>query len=351
MENKLEMLKELYSHSSENVYILSYDLELIWSSKMEFSALFGGETPKKILENESKPIKSGEYFFRCGNQDFSGRIIDYPEQKLYILEISRESIIQSYFKCDAIKGFFSNHVAQVRQSVSGISAAVFMLRKKFDEEGVDSYNEYLDVTSGNCYKLLKSVFNTSELIKYSDEIPELYIINLTSMLNKFTDICKDILRGKIDLVLNVAPELYIKAEPNRLTACILSLIVAAGKNIPNCTKIYLEAEKAADSVSITVYAQSCERKNERRLLSSFERLYDSDASDSELLVISQFCHTFNGTFYKADDPESGGKIYSIKLPYCDDTGNIAIFRSENDSYIADKFSIHRIVLSELVDLY
>lgn len=350
MENKLEMLKELYSHSSENVYILNYDLEVLWSSKEEFSAFFGGETPKKLLENESKPIKSGEYFFRCGNLDFPGRIINYPEQKLYILEISRENIMHSYFKCDSVKGFFSNHVAQVRQSVSGISAAVFMLRNQFDEEGIDRGSDYLDVTSGNCYKLLKSAFSMFELIKYTDEMPDLYIIDLTSMLNEFTDICKDILSGQIDLVLNAVPGLYIKSDPDRLTACMLSLIVAAGKSTAGCVRIYLKAERDADSISLTVYAESGERKNERRLLSSFERLYDSDASDSELLVISQFCSTFNGIFYMADDPESGGKIYSIKLPYCDDTDNIAVFRSENDSYIADKFSIHRIVLSELVDL-
>lgn len=350
MKNELDMLKEIFSHSSENVYIMNYDFEILWYSKEELSNFFGSMKIEKLLENEKKPLKSGEYFFRCSGQEFSGRIINYSDKKLYVLQMSGEDVISSYLKCRSIKEFFYNHVAQVKHFVSGISTSVFMLRKQLDNKDTNKCMEYLDVTSGNCYKLLKSVLGPSELIKYTEDMPKPLKINLTEMLEKFVDICRGILRNQIGLILNAAPELYIKADADRLTICMLSLIVAAGKNNPDCSNIVIDAEKIGNYVSVTVSARSGEKKFVQSLFSKFEKLYDSEVSDSELLIIYRFCRTYNGTFFIADEPEKGGRVYSLKFLYCNDIDDVIEFKSSSALYGTDRFSVYHVMLSEIANI-
>lgn len=351
MTNELDTLKNIFSHSSENVFILNYDFETLWYNKTELMNFFSGVTFKELFGKENRILESGEYFFTYNGLEFSSRIINYKEQQLYVIQMSGDDVMYASIKCGAVREFFANQAAQVRQAVTGISCSVNMLHKALDEAGMQDKEELLDITAGNCYKLLKSVLNTTELIRYTEDSIDAVKINLTDALEEFADICRKILKGQIELVLKAAPELYIKADSERLTACLLSLTVLTGRHNPDCHTIMINAEKIGESVSITAAAKTDGEKAEKKVFSELERLYEKETADSDLFVVCRFCRTFGGTIFIADAPETGGKMYSLKFPFFNGSGENTKFSSPAQSYRSDKFSKYHIALSDIAEIY
>lgn len=351
MENELDTLKNIFSHSSENVFIMNYEFEILWHNKTELLNFFSGTTFKELLGKENRILESGEYFFTYNGLEFSGRIINYKEQQLYVLQMSGDDVMYASIKSGAVREFFINQAAQVRQAVTGISFAANMLRKTLDEAGIHDREKLLDITAGNCYKLLKSVLNTTELIRYTEDTSETVKIDLTDALTEFAEICRRILKGQIDIVLKAAPELYIKADTERLTACLLSLTVLTGRHNPGCSVIMLDAERVGGNVSVTASAKREGEKTGKKVFSEFERLYENETADSDLFVVCRFCRRFGGTVFIADAPETGGKIYSLKFPSCNDSGGTTKFSSSVRSYHENKFSKYHIALSDIAEIY
>lgn len=351
MKNELDTLKNIFSNSSENVFIMNYEFEILWYNKNELLNFFSGTTFKELLGKENKILESGEYFFTHNGLEFSGRIINYREQRLYVLQMSGDDVMFESIRSGAVREFFINQAAQVRQAVTGISFASNMLQKALDEAGMNHEEKLLDVTTGNCYKLLKSVLNTTELIRYTEDTSEAVKIDLTDALREFAEICRSILNGQIDIVLKADPELYIMADPERLTACLLSLTVLTGRHNAGCSVIMLDAERVGENVSITAAADTNGGKTGKRVFSEFERLYESESADPDLFVVCRFCRRFGGTIFIADAPETDGKIYSLKFPFCNDPGGTTKFSSSAHSYHEDKFSKYHIALSDIAEIY
>lgn len=351
MANQIDVLKDIFSNSSENVFIMNYDFEILWHNKTDLLNFFSGTTFKELLGKENRVLESGEYFFTYNGLEFSGRIINYKEQKLYVLQMSGDDVMYESIKSGAVREFFINQAAQVRQAVTGISFASNMLRKALDEAGMGDTGKLIDVTTGNCYKLLKAVLNTTELIRYTEDTSEAVKTDLTEALEEFAGICRKILKGQIDIVLKAAPGLYIKADPERLTACLLSLTVLTGRHNPGCGVIMFDAERVGDNVSVTASAKTEGEKTGKRVFSEFERLYESETADSDLFVVCRFCRSFGGTVFIADATETGGKVYSLKFPFCSDSGGTTKFSSSVRSYHEDRFSKYHIALSDIAEIY
>lgn len=351
MNKEVEILKSLFLHSSENVFILNYEFQILWSNKADADVFFSGISVGELFSKEVKPLKSGEYFIVFDGLEFMCRIINYEERNLYVMQMSGDDVMFSYIKCNVVKEFLTNQAAAVRQAVTGIAFAGNMLQKVFDEENMRDSKKYLDITMGNCYKLLKSVLNTTELIRYTDNTIEYRRINLTTALESFTGICRNILKGQIDVFLKIQPELYIKADPERLTACLLSLTVLVGRHNPGAGYIRFDAERLGDFVSVTVSSDNPEDKTVHKVFSELNRLYGEDSVDSDLFVVKRFCCTFGGTLFVAEGKDNGSKTYSIKFPFCRAGESIAEFSSSVLSYHEDRFSKYHIALSDIAEIY
>lgn len=351
MNKEVEILKDLFLHSSENVFILNYDFKILWSNNTDGKSIFSGVSINELFSGELLPLTSGEYFIKFDGLEFMCRVINYEKMNLYVLQMSGDDVMFSYIKCNVVKEFLTNQAAAVRQSVTGIAFAGNMLQKVFDEENMQENKKYLDITMGNCYKLLKSVLNTTELIRYTDNTIENRRINLTSALESFTGICRNILKGQIDVFLKTQPEIYIKADPERLTACLLSLTVLVGRQNPGIGYIMYNAERVGDFISITVSSDNPEEKPVHRVFSEFNKLYLEESVDSDLFVVKRFCCTFGGTLFVAEGKENMGKSYSLKFPFCRASEGIAEFSSSVLSYHGDRFSKYHIALSDIAEIY
>lgn len=349
-ENELEILKKLFSNSTENVFILNYDLETVWHNKDELLEFFKGKTFRELLNCESGRLKSGEYTLMYSGLEFFCTIIDYKEMQLYILQLEGSDVLSSCMKSETLKGFFANQAARVRHAVTGVSIAENMIRRIAGNAGLEDVEEYLDITSGSCYRLLKSVLNTTELMKYTEEANTPRKINLTETLEEFEEICKKILNGRLEIKTCASPELFVRADYERLTSCLLSLALIAGKQKTGCQTINIKAERVGESVFINASASGGNERKMRRMFSESEILPESDISNSDLFVVYRFCRTFGGTLFAADETDSDGKIYSVKLPYCSDDDE-ALFRSSASVYHDDRFSKYHIALSDIADIY
>ena len=70
MNKEVEILKSLFLHSSENVFILNYEFQILWSNKADADVFFSGISVAELFSKEVKPLKSGEYFIEFDGLEF-----------------------------------------------------------------------------------------------------------------------------------------------------------------------------------------------------------------------------------------------------------------------------------------
>lgn len=352
LKNTIENLKDLFKFSSENVIITDYDFNILWNNKSEDFFLINGLTCKELFQGENLPLKSGEYNVKHNGLIFSCRIINYPECEngVYVIQTDGEDIMFSFIKCSGIKEFLINQAGAVRQAVTGITFSSNMLHKVLEESDLYSDHKYLDITMGNCYKLLKTVVNTTELIRYTDGSIVMKKIDVSAVLREFTKKCSEILKRNIEIRMEIEDELYIKADLERFVSCLLSLTVLVNGKDPENNIIIFNAERIGGFVSITVKSDRSGFDGNARVFARTPELYEGDAVDSDLFVVSRFCKTFNGTLFVSGS-SNDLKCFSLKFPYCDDVEPIAELSASVRPYPEDKFSKYFIVLSEIADVF
>lgn len=347
---ELDILKKLFSCSSEYVIIMNHDFEILWQNQNDKYEIINSNNLRLIFEREKKPLDSKEYFFSVGGIEFPCRIINYTESGLYVLQTSGEDTMFSYMRSSAVRHFFSNQIAQIRDNITGISTAVTFIRNALDEKNLELIDKYLNIAIGKCRIILKASANPGELIKYTENDPEPTAIDLTSFLKKFQSICSNILKNQIQINLTAAPCLCIFAGPSRFTVCMLSLLILAGESTSNCGKIFIDAKKTGNYVSIKVSPGSKEKMPSSGTFSKFEKLYQEDEANPGLFIVYRFCRSYNGTLFIANNKHNEGKTYSIKLPYFKNTDHNTELYSEQISYPNDMFSIYNIFLSEIAEI-
>lgn len=353
MQNGIvENLKDLFRHSSEIVLITDYDFNILWNNRSEENSVFSETALSELFQKERLPLKSGEYTVRLRSQLITCRVINYPhsESGVYVIQTDGEDVMFSFIKRRGVKEFLMNQAGAVRQAVTGITFASNMLHKALDESDMYADHKYLDITMGNCYKLLKTASNTTELMRYDDGSIENKKIDVSAILEEIVKKCSEILGGSIEIRAEIQKDLYIKADMERFVACMLSLIILANDKNPENNIIILTAEKVMESVSITAKADRSGYSGSARVFSGISDLYDGDEVDSDLLVVKRFCNAFNGTLFISASAEDL-KCLGMKFPYCDDTEPVAELSTFVRPYPEDKFTKYHIALSVIADVF
>ena len=182
-------------------------------------------------------MKSGEYSLKCNGLTFLCRVINYPENELYVIMCNKDDALYSFIKCRTIQEFLINQAGAVRQAVTGITVSSNVLHRNLERAGLYTDSRYLDITIGNCYKLLRTVMNTTELIRYTDGSLESKLIDVSSVIKEFTSVCRSIIGSKIKLKAESERKLFINADPERFITCLLSMVILVnGKNPLNNIK-------------------------------------------------------------------------------------------------------------------
>jgi hypothetical protein len=319
----------------------------LWCNNPELTSDTENLRKQGFFLNESLPLKSGIYSLKKDGGVFTCRVINYSEYEMYVLQIEKSDVLSSFIRNEPVQEFLINQSGTVRQAVTGITVSGNMLQKILEQSELYSEEKYLEVIMGNCYKLLRSVMNTNELIRYSDGSIERKHIDVSRVINEFSAVCREILSPGITLKHTVEKNLFITADPERFTTCLLSMVVFVNGKDPLNDLIFLSCEKIGQWVSITIKSKRSGKEYENRNFSRQSLLYDNGV-DSDVSVIESFCQEFGGTFFTSAEGE--GKSCSIKLPFCSDNPEAAEFNSSISPYPTEKFSKYHIALSDIVDI-
>jgi hypothetical protein len=351
-KNTIENLKNLFVYSSDYVVITDYDFKILWHNRTDNIFLFSGSECSDFFSDEPKPLKSGEYSIKHNNLIFSCRVINCPdcENGVYVFQTDGEDVMFSFIKCPGISQFLMNQAGAVRQAVTGITFSSNMLHKVLEESDLYTDYKYLDITMGNCYRLLKTVINTTELIRYTDGSLKSEKVDVSAVMNEFVKKCTELMGENIEVQLEAQNGLYITADEERFVACLLSLTVLVNGKNPENNIILFKAEKIGDAVVVTAKTDRNGTELNGKVFSRSPGLYDGDEVDSDLLVVSRFCRTFNGTLFVSDAPDNT-KVYGMKFQFCDDVGPAVELNSSVRPYTEDKFSKYHIALSEIADIF
>lgn len=347
----IEFLKNLFSYSSDNVYISDYNLNLLWYSRQNTLPENHSINLKELFTKEQLPLSSGEYFIKHNGLSYSCHVINYPECEngVYVIQTSDDDVMLSFIKSQTVQQFLMNCASDIRQAITGITFASNVLHKALDESDLFEEHKQLDITLGNCYKLMRTVFNMTEPMKYAADMIVHEKINVSDLMAEFANNCRKIIGGSIKIETHIQDNLFITADTQRLISCLLSMVILANGNIPENNVIVLSAEKIGNYVSLTAGSEQNGSDLPKRTFTHDEHLYKDDDVNYDLLTLSRFCRAFDGTLYVFGGEKE--KTFSIKLPFCDSPDAPIMLNSSVRPYPDDKFSVYHIMLSSIADIF
>lgn len=350
----MENLIKLFSCSSDRVIITDYDFNILWRNKSEEIFSLCNENCSAFFENEALPLKSGSYFIQYKGLFFECRVINYPdcENGVYVIQASVDDVVLSLIKCRSVREMLENQSSSLRDAVTGISISSERLRGILDKPELRSEQKYIDITIGNCCKLLKTSSNFNELIRYIDGSIERKKIDLSAVVKKFAEKSNNVLSGKVSINTNIREGLYINADLDRLEAFLISLVVVVngGDEENNIITISLDRMtdgRIGDAVSITVTPDGNGTDNITRTFSEHIEMYEGDEANSDLIIINRFCKTFEGTLIIYED-RNKKRSFNVRFPFCDSFDSSIRLNTASLSYQDNRFSKYNIIYSKII---
>ncbi len=350
----MENLIKLFACSSDRVIITDYDFNILWRNKNEEIFSLCDENCAAFFENETLPLNSGLYFIKHNGLFFECRVINYPdcENGVYVIQVSADDVMLSLIKCQSVREMLENQSSSLREAVAGISISSDVLRGALDKSELKSEQKYIDITIGNCCKLLKTSSNFNELIRYIDGSIERRKIDLSAVVRKFAEKSNNVLKGKVTIKTNIREELYINADLDRLEAFLISLVVVVNdedteNNIITITLERMTDKRIGDAVSITVAPDGNGTDNITRTFSEHIDMYNGDESNSDLIIVNRFCKTFDGTLiiFESSDKK---RSFNVKFPFYDSFDNSIRLNTASLSYQDNRFSKYNIKYSKII---
>lgn len=352
-EKQLDLLKDLFGHSHESVLLTDFQFRLLWHNHEKLPTLLEGTSCAAVFNAEGRAaLESGVYETRLGGETYQFRLLRYPDPDdpdsgLYVIQLQEEDVIFSFIHCRAIREYLENQSGTIRQAVTGISSASGMLNKLLEQQECRGGQEYLNITMGNCYRLLRSILNVSELIRYEEGAAAPRRIDLGRAMSDFAEACTSLLGSRVLFSYDVEEGLFIAADLDRLTGCLLSMLLLTQAGRTDQNHLIFSAKRIGESVSIQVNSESLGEDMPRsHALSHVEPLYADNELDSEACIVRRFCQTYQGTLYVTESAE--GKCYSLRLPVAEE-GELEC-RSAAKEYASNPFSRYHIALSALTEI-
>ncbi len=210
-------------------------------------------------------------------------------------------------------------------------------------EDADVYEEMGTVSRivSSCYKVLSAVINSEEMVKLDEYRPVIFC--LSDLVVDMVNVCRSKLRkSHIEIITEIDEIIYVNSDPERLTSCLMNLIVNAIKNVDrNDGKIRIRISKLNGSASIVIsdngYGADLEKIE--------ERLADENKKTG-LAVVGKFCRQAK-TNIIVDDSADGGLLFSFHLPLA--RSNQLTLKSRK-SFIPDNtFSPVKVYLAKIED--
>ena len=204
-------------------------------------------------------------------------------------------------------------------------------------EEMGTVNRILD----SCYKVLSAVINSEEMAKLDDYTPAVFCVS--DLVDDMLSICNAKLRrSDIEIISEVEKDVFVEADADRLTACLMNLIVNAINNVDQDEgEVKVKVSKLNGSAAVTVADNGYGAD-----LDELEEYLTDDEGKTGLSVVGKFCRAAN-TNLIVDDGAEGGLIFSFRLPLAKDAD---VSLKSRKSFIPDNsFSPVRVYLAKVED--
>ncbi|MCD8006220.1 MAG: HAMP domain-containing histidine kinase [Oscillospiraceae bacterium] len=210
-------------------------------------------------------------------------------------------------------------------------------------EDADVYEEMGTVRTivDSCYKVLSAVINAEEMAKLDEYKPSVFC--LSDLVLDMVNVCRSKLR-KTDITINTEVEdlVYVEADADRLTSCLMNLIVNAINNVDRDSgEINIKISKLSGSASIVVSDNGYGADPEE-----IEECLSDEESNTGLAVVGKFCREAD-TNIVVDEAVDGGMLFSFRLPLAK-PGEVT-FKSRKSFITHESFSPVRVYLAKVKD--
>ena len=312
MSLETDALKKVYANRPQTTLITDLSAAVIWASRELPDYMKGVSLPELF-----KTADNGCNYFKINSTTYCFRLMFCPDidNGIIIAELPEQSCSDELTSNPVFKSFHARHDALLRQIIFGIVNCTELLNTALIDN--DMYNDldYLNITVGNCRRLLKTQMNVSELIKLSDKsMHSVAIVDLSKTVAEFCDILQDMLRNKfITFNRNIQPDVYISIDADRLTSCLLCVfLLAYGKDAAQ-NYIEFSVQRSGESAVFSINVQSQGIKTRAPEIpedfSPFCEYGEGSELESEENLLRRFCDTFNASFISYKNEET--KSYTI----------------------------------------
>ncbi len=356
MNKEIEILKKFLSHSNRLNTIINYNGELLWSNRSEPFSTSVCKAFEEFIQDKEQPIESGSYILKCNETEFMSNVVNYKDIGVYVISVNDEDPLLRFLENAKIKGYMRDLDAEIRTYLSGITLSSQDFRCRIANENnknIKDDDRHFGIVDRNCRKIMSKLTGIIKIINCIDNAYELKRVNLWTILVEFASSCRDVLKDKLEIIINTGYKLFINADSEYLILCLLSLTLLARRSNPECSAIIFKAEKIGDSISLTVSSDGNQTNERTNIHSRFERDKSNETISIEMTIVKQFCKICDATFFVADSVENKGKVFSLKFPLCNDVDKELVLCTSTSTYgcTCDKFSLYPTMLSEITDEY
>lgn len=186
---------------------------------------------------------------------------------------------------------------------------------QYDMEQLGCYDdENIAIRIANCcFEVMGRLINVEELSKLDSYSP--VCVNLRELVEDLAAFCRSRLRWMkgLSISFECSGEMLVEADPNRLIACLMNLIVNAVNNVENdggiiTVKVTKLSEKALIAVSDNGFGID---------RGTLESILNDKNHTGGLAVVKKFCEKADSTLI-TDSDENCGFMASFRLPLLPD---------------------------------
>lgn len=329
--NKDNVYCDFFRESNNAVFVFSEKGDLLWKNELADALMKDSSLTEKnifaVIENDTNKTRNislynGGFYYKM---TFDGDFV-------FVAEFYCSFKPSSAFGMLAFEKYLNYSDTQIRQAVTGISAACELLDSTSENSENTLFSQCLENIMVNCCRLMRNVTISSQLAAAANNTLSEELVNIPDFMTKLVKDCISVMGKDYCIDFSQPPECFIKTDKTLFMYFMLMLIrkIIVHKNL----KLGFNVSCDEKNVQISIFFE--EKKN---------------------VAAIEYVDNVNGIFEDAYDIISqklnaecnfteNGVIIKMKRALYD--GN-AVFETDRLFFSENMFSPSRIMLCDLTE--
>lgn len=338
--NKLKILVDLFSSSSEKILIVDADLEVLWSNDSSISQKLNMNDFYDIVKDENSV-----FGFKMHNDKITAefpikteKILSYETEQVFcsvnvlpVFDDSDSKIVEGYVM--TLYSFFDGLERHINSPFTSVLKKFFrMLRNTASEvvfntglidQRLEDLEEYdlIDKNAGInkiLYNTLSSCINFEEAFIYGADDFNIMLANASEFITDLMHFVEHSARKNgVKLKYKIEDNIYLNVDYSRFLIAVMNLIANGIKyNISDQKMILVEFRKSGEYADLIVTDNGIGISNEKayKIFEPFSNVNKTGSRESlGLPLVKKFADKFGGAItFKTDN---SGTSFMLKLPY------------------------------------